>query len=337
MLNQLLRLYKKHRTKTPLEDFTTEVFVGLLNLEEDLKESFITEFLELPKDDYRLKTQMQYFLEDDTDCIVDFVIESDNRICFVENKVNSKEGYRQLERYGKVLKSFAENDFETKLFYCTKYFDNKTYKEHEFEQIRWFQIAKFLKPFGENSLVKDFINFLIKHDMAQELTLNATDFLTLENLQNIFKVTNDYLDRVRPVFERTFQSEIKISDARSNKQVLNHNRIIYLFKSILGNVGWTEIKYGFQLNNPSIYVGIWVDKANDQHDAFRDITATLPSDFVIIKRKNGTAIELKKEISVYLNDDEADAKIAEWFKKSFAQFAEFIKANSHLDWKINVA
>lgn len=198
MLDQLLSLYKKHRTKTPLEDFTTEVFVGLLNMEDDIKDSFINDFLKLPKDDYRLKTQMKYSLKDDTDCIVDFVIESDNRICFIENKVNSKEGYRQLERYGKVLETFMENDFDTKLFYCTKYFDNKTYEEHAFQQIRWYQIAKFLKPFRENKLVNEFINFLIKHDMAQELTLTATDFLTLENLQNILKITNDYLDSVCP-------------------------------------------------------------------------------------------------------------------------------------------
>ena len=337
MLNQLLTLYKKHRTKTPLEDFTTEVLVGLLNIEEDIKESFIVDFLELPKDDYRLKTQMQYSLEDDTNCIVDFVIESEKRICFIENKVNSKEAYRQLERYGKVLETFKENDFETRLFYCTKYFDDKTYAKHQFKQIRWYQIAKFLKSFEENTLVKDFINFLIKQEMAQELTLNAKDFLTLENLQNILKTTNDYLDRVKPIFEKTFKSAIKISDVRSTSQILNHNRLIYMFKDILGNNGWTEIKYGFQLNNPSIYVGIWVDKSNDQHDFFRKTTKNLHPDFIIITRKKGTAIELKKEISIFINDEEADAKIAEWYKKAFARFAEFIRTNSQLEWKIKVA
>ena len=173
--------------------------------------------------------------------------------------------------------------------------------------------------------------------MAQELTLDAKDFLTLENLQSILKITNDYLDRVRPIFEKTFQSEIKISDARTNTQILNHNRLIYLFKNILGNIGWTEIKYGFQLHKPSIYVGIWVDKSNEQYENFVKSTEILSQDFKITKRKGGISIELKKEISVFLNDEEADSKIANWYKNAFIRFAEFIQSTPHLDWKINVA
>ena len=306
-------------------------------MEEEIKNSFLTNFLKLPKDDYLLKTQMQYSLEDDTDCIVDFVIESENHICFIENKINSKEGYRQLERYGKVLETFKENNFDTKLFYCTKYFDDKTYVKHEFEQIRWYQIAKFLKSFQETSLVTEFINFLIKQDMAQELTLNATDFLTLENLQNILKTTNDHLDRVKPAFERTFKSNIKISDVRSTSQILNHNRLIYMLKSILGENGWSEIKYGFQLNNPAIYVGIWIDKSNEQFDGFVKAVEQKENHFITNKRKNGISIELKKDISIYLNDEESDSKIANWYKNSFNEFAKFIRSTPELKWKINVA
>ena len=161
MLDQLLRLYKKNRTKTPLGDFTTEVFVGLLNMEDGVKESFMTEFLELPKDDDRLKTHMQYSLEDDTNCIVDFVIESESRICFIENKVNSKEGDRQLERYGKVLETFAENDWilhpDTLEAYCKKkpnsqkllilnYPSNPTGATYNSAQLK--AIAKVVDQFG---------------------------------------------------------------------------------------------------------------------------------------------------------------------------------------------
>lgn len=173
--------------------------------------------------------------------------------------------------------------------------------------------------------------------MAQELTLTATDFLTLENLQNILKITNDYLDRVKPIFESTFKSHIKISDVRSTSQILNHNRLIYMFKDILGENGWSEIKYGFELNNPSIYVGIWVDKSNTQFEQFDNLINKLPADFIIDKRKIGTSIELKKEISGFLNDEEADAKIADWYKTSFIRFADFIKSEPQLEWKIKVA
>lgn len=334
MLNQLLGLYKKHQTNTPLEDFTTEVFVGLLNMEDNIKNSFITDFLKLPKDDYRLKTQKKYSLKNDIDCIVDLVIESESRICFIENKVNSKEGSRQLERYGRVLDTFSENNFETKLFYCTKYSDNKTYIKHDFKQIRWYQIAKFLKTYKENNFVNQFINFLIKHDMAQELTLNAIDFITLENIQSTLNIINDYLDRVKPVFEQTFNTKCSITTSTS--QIIKHNRLIYMAKDILGDYGYSEIKYGFQLNKPKIYIGLWIDKSNNQFEEFNKITDRLSEDFKIYKPVNGTAIELKKEISVFLNDEEADTKIADWYKKSFSRFAELINSENQLEWKIKV-
>jgi len=337
LLSQLLNLYKKNRTKTPLEDFTTEAFVGLLNIEEDVKVGFLTEFLCLPKGDYQVATQIKYSLKDDIDCVVDVVIKSESLVCFIENKVNSKEGYRQLERYGKVLSTFAEDDIETKLYYCTKYFDDKIYHNHNFQQIRWFQVAKFLKQFREVTLANEFIDFLTQQDMSQELTLSAKDFLALENLQNILRVTNNYLDRVKPIFENTFQSEIKISDGRTTPQILNYNRLIYLFKNIMGDGGWSEIKYGFQLKGPLIYVGIWIDKSNSEFEFFSESLDTLPVDFLVFKKKNGIGIELRKEISVLLNDDEADLKIKNWYHDSFNRFAKFIEDNPTIDWKIKVA
>jgi hypothetical protein len=45
---------------------------------------------------------------------------------------------------------------------------------------------------------------------------------------------------------------------------------------------------------------------------------------------------LKKDISVFLNDEQADTKIADWFKDAFKQYADLIKNTGHLDWKINV-
>lgn len=334
MLNQLLKLYKKHRTKTPLEDFTTEAFVGLLNLEDEIKNKFLYEFLKLPKSDYLLKTQMQYSLKDEKDCIVDLVIEGKDIICFIENKVNSKEGYRQLERYGKVLGTYAKNGYQTKLFYCTKYYDKKNYEHHNYQQIRWFHIAIFLKQFQVNTLANEFINFLTSKDMAQELTFDAKDFITLENLQNILKITNNYLDRVKPVFEATFKAGSKISDARNFAQILRHNRLIYYFKDILGENGWSELKYGFQFQRPAIYVGIWIDKSNKKYENFVKVAENRESTFIIIKRNNGIAIELKKEISGFLNDEESDSKIADWFKNAFNEFSAFIKSTPELEWKI---
>lgn len=335
MLNQLLKLYTKHRTKTPLEDFTTEVFAGLLNIEEEIKDDFIRNFLGLPPGTYKIFTQAHYELSNDTNCIVDLIFKSEDITCLVENKVNSKEGFRQLERYGKILDTYLSETNQTYLFYCTKYFDNKEYIGHNFKQFRWFQIAKFLKKYNSNKLVQEFLNFLTTHDMAQELTFDAKDFITLENLQNLLNLTSGYMDRVKPLFETTFKSSSKVIDGKNFSEVVNHNRLIYSYKHILSEDGWTELKYGFQLNPPTVYVGLWIDKTNRQFLNIKERTTT-ETDFLIEVRSNGMSIELKKNISIYLNNEQADFEITEWYKESFQKFSDLIRRLHDLDWKINV-
>lgn len=336
MLNQLLKLYKKHRNKTPLEDFTTEVFVGILNLEKEIKSDFIHNFLKLPKDNYNLKTQVKYELEDDQNCIIDFVLESENSICFIENKVNSKEGYRQIERYSKVLESLAETGLQTHLFYCTKYFEKKELNEHNFKQIRWFQIAKFLQKYKTNKLVENFLNYLTTHNMAQELTINAKDFVSIENLQNLINLIIGHLDRVQPVFIKTFKTKKKVSNGLSTSQIINHNRMIYYLTDIISSKGWSELKYGFLFNSPSIYVSIYLDKTNPDYEPLMKFVKNT-SNFIITTYDKGSAIELIKDISVFLNDEQADTKIADWFKDAFKQYVDLIKKTNQLEWNINVA
>lgn len=335
MLNQLFKLYTKHRTKTPLEDFTTEAFAGLLNLEEEIKNDFTHIFLGLPQATYTINTQVHYELENDSNCIVDLIFQSEGITCLVENKVNSKEGVRQLDRYGKILDTYQTDTHKTYLFYCTKYFDNKGYVDHNFKQFRWFQIANFLRKYSSNKLIQEFINFLTTHNMAQELTFDAKDFVTLENLQNLLNLTSGYMDRVKPLFENTFKTSSKISDGRTFSQVVNHNRLIYYYKDILSEGGWTEIKYGFKLHPPTVYIGLWIDKSNKQFSTIKDRLAT-ETEFIIDVISNGISIELRKNVSIYLNNDQADFEITEWFKESFQRFSDLVKRLQDLEWKINV-
>jgi hypothetical protein len=336
MLNSLLKLHNKNPQKTPLEDFTTEVFVGLLKMEENIKNDFISSFLKLPtEENYRLTTQAHYSLDNDYDCIVDFVIESNNVICFIENKVNSEEGERQLERYGKVLDGYKNEGKTTKLFYCTKYSDKKEYVSHNFDQFRWYEIAKFLKKYEDNGFVNEFIKFLKIYDMAQELTLDAKDFVSLCNLQNIINKMYDYLERVKPLFEKKFINEQKISDGFSMKQLRDYNRLIYYFKEIFSSGGWSELKFGFHFTKLEIYVGIWVDKFNKSYGKFVEYAKQFDIEHKAEIEK-GMFIELRKDISIYLNAENAEAEILKWFESAFEKFQEFIKISPDLDWKIKI-
>lgn len=121
MFNNLYKLYKKSATdRTPLEDYNTECFSELLQFYPSILNSFV-EFLNLPEGNYKVFTQSKYNLSNDPNCIIDMVLESESVICFIENKVNSKEGWEQLTSYGKVLDSFKKK--QTYLKYCTKHLD----------------------------------------------------------------------------------------------------------------------------------------------------------------------------------------------------------------------
>jgi hypothetical protein len=333
MFNQLINLYKRGSTKTPLEDFTTEAFVGILKLEPEIKQAFISDFLKLPESDYTLKTQVRYDLPNDRNCIIDFVIEGDDIICFIENKVNSKEGDRQLERYSKVLNGYGK---ETKLYYCTKYHDPKEETTHDFEQIRWFQIGKFLTQFSDNNTVKDFLTFLKKHKMSQELTITAQDFITFDNLQKTINLVNEYLDRVKPIFQENFGKVANVKDGKNMKQLLQFNRLAYYVENIMDESNYSEMLYCFRFDEPRISVHVYMNKGkgNEMYALFLEEMEKHGKEFDLDIQDHGASVSIKKDISVFLNTVDGDSEIAQWFKATFQSFHDLMLATPSLNWKI---
>lgn len=335
MLNNLYKLYLRNSTKTPLEDFTTEALAGILNYNNDFATKFTQHFLRLPKSEYQIKTQVKYELSDDVNCIIDLIFESEDIICFIENKVNSQEGYRQLERYTKVLNVYANNGYRTYLFYCTKFYDEKNLNVHNFRQFRWFQIAKLLKQ-DPDSLTLDYLQFLKSHKMSQDLTITTKDLFALENLVELLNILKGHIDRVQPLFEKTFISPIKISNGFTTNQLIKYGRVIYYFQAIIGSGGWSEIKYGFQTVNSMIYVGLWVDKSNSEYNSVKEYFLSNSDGFNVYNKENGIAIELNSSLIDYLNNENGDSEIASWFANSFTSFAQLINTLHNLDWKIKV-
>ncbi|SES06479.1 PD-(D/E)XK nuclease family protein [Pedobacter rhizosphaerae] len=335
MFNSLYKLYRNHSVKTPLEDFTTEAFVGVLKLDPTLLENFCVSLLGLTKEDFNIRTQANYLLKNDINCIVDIVIESENQLCFIENKVNSKEGYRQLERYSKVLDLFKSCNKETYLIYCTKNFEEKAQVNHKFKQLRWFQVAKFLtQQRADNPIKNNFLEFLKLKKMSQNLTITNKDTFIIENLFETIELVSGHLDRVKPLFIQTFSKGVnRVNDGFNITQIIKHKRIILYFKDILGeNTGWSEIKYGLQLNSTKIYCGIWVDKTNSQYRDFRDYFLANPFTFEILDKQNGFAIELSESLNKYVNDLDGDDKILNWYKEAFVLFLEVMLKTPQLHW-----
>ena len=206
MIQDLYHLYKKngYSNRIPLEDFNTEVFAGILKLYPVIKNDIIS-FLGLPEDDYAITTQLKYKLKDTQDCIIDLVLNGVNNICFIESKVNSSEGWEQLNRYCVALDTYHKNK-ECFLIYCTKYSEPKTISTHHFTQIRWYQIAKCLKKYCYNNpTVNDYYNFLKLHKMAQDNTITTDTIISMENYRKTFEIINHHVELSLPIFQNIFK------------------------------------------------------------------------------------------------------------------------------------
>jgi len=332
MLTRLHHLYNKQNrsNKTPLEDFTTEAFVGILETNLDFKKDFLYNFLELPEGEYGIFTQQSY-----KNCIIDIVIESRRSkiICFIENKVNAREMPEQLIRYGKILDSFKIKDYDTRLIYCTKNYDLKNLEIHHFKYIRWYQIAERLKSYTSDSLTNDFYSFLQKNKMAKKQILSNEEFVTIKNMANTIEIINDYLDEAKFYFIKKYKSPNK---GQLNRQLKDWNRWIYSIKGIIKEDGGeSDFNFGFYFNEPKIYVGIYVDYSVDN---YYDKIFAKANNFgkfkSVVYGKHGTVISLERGI-IDLENNEASKKIViDWFKESFKTFEEFFMFTNDIPWDI---
>lgn len=326
MFNNLFHLFKSNTRKTPLEDFTTELIAGVLNSEIELKEKFIKDFLNFENNNVVIKTRKYYPLSNDIDCIVDLVIESDNEICFIENKVNSREHSNQLKRYSAVLDKFVRDNYKTKLIFCTKNSEQKKdITNHSFTQIKWHNIIEFFDKNSDSYLVKEIIKFMKKHKMYFDMKIKPIDLITLENFNNVYERLTEHLRLIKPEFQNRFGEGIKdlTKNYDSYKQLKEHNRICLLKENVIEGGGYSEILYGVEFEG-YLVSQIYVDKRNSFYKDFENIIMNY-SGLNYKLYELGARIYLSKNLGHFINSDNVEIEIKEWFVHSFDKLESFMK------------
>jgi len=326
----LLKLYRTNMAKTPLEDFTTEILAGILENDSALSDDFANNVLNIQGNDFSVYTQQSYPLNDDScpDCRVDLVIESEDVICFVEIKVESKEGYIQLERYGRVLDSLDAKKRKY-LRYCTKYYDLKETEVHNFHQFRWTDVSKFLKSRNTSAIINDYLKFLKIHDMSDDMDFQLNDLLSLQQMTAVINLMDRYLNKLRPLFSKLFGDNFKeISNLR---QIKLHSRHILVSENVCGN-GYSEMGLGFSFNDvPELKVWVWISPKNDVSSGFKKATETVNDPMLT----NGEDwIGLSTPLSNFLSSENMELDIEKWFDISAKEIKAFTQATPQLNWHI---
>jgi len=327
IFSRLLQLYRTNSCKTPLEDFTTEILVGILSQNDELLDAFVNEILKIEGHGFTISSQ-EHFLSDEgiQNCKVDIIIRKEGMLCLLENKVNSSEGFEQLSRYGKVLDKYKV-DYQTHLRYCTKYYDYKAIEEHGFVQFRWPDVTRFLKKHNNSELIQEYLYFLKDHHMDNNTTFSAIDIIALENLNPLIQRMEVYLQKIKPSFEKHFG---KCKDVSNFRQIKDHSRFIFIKESPFGN-GYNELGVGFDFKGTvSLHVWIWCGKQNNKIGLLKDIFSTQ----TIFETNNIDLISLKKPLSDFISSDNIEIEIEQWFINSFKTVKDFAASTPELDWKL---
>lgn len=330
MIQDLYKLYRKngYSDRSPLEDFNTEVFAGILKLYPEIKKEIIN-FLGLPEDDYLVSTQVNYTLPDTQNCIIDLVFTGSENICFVENKVNSYEGWEQLSRYCQAL-DLHHKDHKPFLVYCTKFADPKEIITHDFQQIRWYEIAKRLKKYSEkNPTIKDYLHFLKIHKMAQDNTFTTDTIVSMENFIKTFEIVGHHVNLSLPVFKKVFSlDKIKKQDS-----TMSRDRYAYYVNDVFKDKSaYTELLYCIHYSTVKLQVHFWVDK---KHKNMAQFELLAHGKFNILKNERGLLIFKDRPIYELLNNSNADEIIKQWFSDTFLEINTFIKSTPELEWSLN--
>jgi hypothetical protein len=334
MLLELYNLLRKSSTgRVPLEDFTTECFAGLLDQHPLVMNSF-TEWLELPNGDFKTVTQKSYPLEDDVGCIIDLVLESENTICFIEHKVNSKEGWEQLNRYTKVLEKYTKK--QTFLKYCTKHHEHKPHELHGFSQYRWLELASWLQnTHSDIALVSDFLTFLKHHQMTLDTSISPETVITLNKFMQTYDAMDFHVHNALPSFKKYFPKS-NIEKQENISKIRYHDRIARLTSRIVEDHSkHSELLYCIHFGEVKLQTQIWISISHPLAEVLyqKVIDSNV---FKYWKDNNGVGIYLDCKLYQFIETSDSNDQIKEWFTQSFLKFRNFVDSNPEIAWSNNI-
>lgn len=337
---QLLKLYRNSSEKTPTEDFTTELLAGVLQSDLSLLDQFVNEVMRIVGSGFTVKTQ-----QNDKNSIIDMVFENHESICFVENKVESSEGYGQLSKYASIL-SQLDNGKEVFLRYCTKYYDKKNASDIEplplekFKQFRWTDVFNFCEHHQDNLLVELFVKYLKELGMSSIPEFEICDLMAMQQFRRTIQKMDDCLERVKPQFIEYFGKPYEKDYARL-KELPRFNR--YALFKIYSKISdrrfgeFLEILLGFNFEeekSPSIYVHCFCNKNHNSYEQFKESCQRELSKFELKfhEFEYGYVVWFEKSLADFISSDRQYQEITDWFIQKMEIFRKFKEATPELEW-----
>lgn len=329
-------MYRSNKKKTPTEDFTTEVLAGVLQSDQSILDEFVNEILLIPGIKFQVETQKAI-----DGSRIDMVFENKDTICFLENKIESTEGFNQLSSYADIL---LKSKKKTQLRYCTKYYDKKVKKdfspldESSFKQFRWADIYTFFNNGKKDSLITYFITFLKDKNMSSIPEFNSNDLDSMIIFSDIIQKMNECFELTKPEFIPLFGVPNE-RDSSSLKQIPKHGRYALWKENILPKE-WSEIliSISFNSDSPKLTAHIYLDKKHENYDDFIKLInsdAVLNANNIILNENEfGVAAKFERKLSDFIHMSNQFDEIKKWYTEKMKLLKNFADRNKSLGWDL---
>jgi hypothetical protein len=345
--------YIAHSAHSRVEDFQTEIVAHVFRNSEPFLRKWLSSlnvkllgeltFLEV----YTQETFAA--LDDQTlDSRPDIVIKATNKVhqqlIFIESKIDADEGWRQLERYAKILGEWAGEDRSGVLIYITRDFEERKNVEISkylsFMQSRWFEFYRTLKDFEDLGLMaKELLLFAEENKMTLGNQFSVTDLAALSGFRSVERLmAHTISDEVSTLFAKTFGD------------VTNRKKALGLLES-----GQYGLYQGFGSWDFSCLLGYWLPESetttfanlgfcyySNPKSSIHNVTETAFRSFAsgrshwetadLGSLKTWSTLSCRKRLNAFVGAEDQVKAIKGFFSDCLREANEFKSANPSLPW-----
>jgi hypothetical protein len=184
----------------------------------------------------------------------------------------------------------------------------------------------------EIPLIKDYLNFLEHHKMAQDNTIRVENLLTSENMKKTVDIMLFYINQSQNDFTSKFGCEPNNLNFDWH-QLIKFNRFSnYSENPLTSEKGiYSEILYSIEFSKSQLNTQIFLSNGHEQESIFENY-AKHNSEFKYCRNEHGFSIYLREDLGKYINDENSDKLIKGWFENAFLKFKDLILSSTNLKW-----
>lgn len=343
-----LFIYRPSEHRNPAEDFFTEIFAFLLENVDGLLGEILSRSKVITQGQLEItevKTQCQFSMQSGDirpDIFVRFSANNENWLLFIENKIDAREGERQLESYLDYLGKKAKEDTDCVLLYITQFYDPKKVDPPSrviFRQLRWGQIYEFLTKFESNEFVFQARLYMKENGMSMSRNFSSDHLKAMMQWIAVREMMDESFQGPVEEMFKGITNGVKYDPDSADENLRDYEDYFY----VVGDLFWVGIGYVLTNTIDKDYPDVGGTIAVEPGFSNREQVISALSEFERendgwklrgnpYDKKEAVWIEKLRSLKEFINSEDDIALIQTWFLEVLLDVEKFQKGNPHLPW-----